>query len=303
MKFFDILLLSCSVVLLSCSRQSTLSSTPLNDDNDVISALTDFNDEMMLAYPQTKGLGSICSIVGSDFISGYEGAINGAKLGFRVGMVCGGRGLEGAIAGGSLMGLVCGIGGSYLAYATVSTKVVSSDDNLTPRLISAVERQYPNVESAEKTIDEGVLGSDRIILPEDSKHVGVLHNLVLDELVREDCPTVFDGKDLSDVEKEIISSEEFSQMATEKIDEYRLNGVALEISTLPDEVMSLYTTIFNNCADSYDAIVDCINGYYTIIETSSSLSDDEKNSIYAGLAVSLYSLNYWKNNGTFPQSI
>lgn len=39
-----------------------------------------------------------------------------------------------------------------------------------------------------------------------------------------------------------------------------------------------------------------------LIEESDELTEDEKQNIYTGLAVSLYSLNYWKDYGEFPQN-
>lgn len=98
-------------LFLSC----TYSDSDKVVNSKLLTTLEVYNAQVLIKHPQTKGFGSICAVVSADFLAGYEGGSKGATLGFKIGMMCGGKGLEGAILGGGIMGLVCGVGGSYAA--------------------------------------------------------------------------------------------------------------------------------------------------------------------------------------------
>lgn len=152
-----------------------------------------------------------------------------------------------------------------------------------------------------KLLNENVNGCEKLKLPQKAVDVGILHNILLKQLVKDDSLHInYDfGYKASQLDSIIIYSDEFISVADSSIRKYEQSGVELDYASLSGKVMQLYKEIFDECADSYEDIVECINAYYDIISKSSELDDDEKNSIYAGLAVSLYSLNYWKENGTF----
>lgn len=283
---------------LSCSH----TSFEANDySSKLIEELEAFNSQMEEANPGTKGFGRICGIVGADFMAGYDGAIAGAKIGFKVGMVCGGKGLEGALIGGGSMGLICGIGGSYLAW--YGTKA-SSDTNLdSSKLMIMAERSIVNVDEVRTDVNEDVIGTEKLILPQRSIDVGILHNYILSSMIDEKELSVKESRfDNSSLEHSIFYNDEFIENADNYIQTIENNGVSISQNSIPDKVMNLYQSIFNTCSDSYDDIVTCINNYYSIVEQSAELTDEEKQSIYIGLSVSLYSLNFWNAYGEFPQN-
>lgn len=250
---------------------------------------------------KTKGLGRICAIVGADFLAGYEGAATGAKIGFRVGMICGGKGLEGALIGGGSMGLICGIGGSYAAWS--GTKAVTNINLDSHKLICAAEKSLASVDRIRPEINETVTGTEELILPQRSIDVGILHNYILSSMIDEtELQLKGSNFDDSSLEATIFENEEFIDSTDIYIRSIQSNGVTIDMNGLPNKVMNLYQNIFNTCSGSYDDIVTCINSYYSIIEQSAELTEDEKNSIYIGLSVSLYSLNFWNSYGEFPQN-
>ena len=63
-------------------------------------------------------------------------------------------------------------------------------------------------------------------------------------------------------------------------------------------VMGLFDEVFQTYpANAYD-VVFLINRYAEIVEASTELTSEEKEWIRMGLAVSLYSYNYWTTNYT-----
>lgn len=292
---FGGILLSLSVIC-SCSQSNfeiDTTSSKLIDD------LEDFNYQMAATVTDTKNFGRFCAIAGADFIAGYEGARIGAKVGFRVGMLCGGKGLEGALIGGGAMGLVCGIGGSYTA--SCGTKATASKLDCT-QLLSMSESALVEVDMIRDGINAKVYGSKDLKLPQSSIDIGILHNHILSSIIEKTDISTSSQLAESSIESTILHSNEFIESADDMITKIENCGVVIDKDGIPDKVMNLYQQIFNSCSNSYENIVTCINNYYSIIEGSSELTEDEKQSIYIGLSVSLYSLNFWNEHGYYPQN-
>ncbi|MGM9749311.1 MAG: hypothetical protein ACI3ZN_10975, partial [Candidatus Cryptobacteroides sp.] len=64
-------------------------------------------------------------------------------------------------------------------------------------------------------------------------------------------------------------------------------------NSLPDKVMELYYELISGNTQTPENMVNHINSYYTIIQNSQELTTQEKDCIYTGLSVSLFSFEYW----------
>ena len=63
--------------------------------------------------------------------------------------------------------------------------------------------------------------------------------------------------------------------------------------SLPDKIFNLYSQLFNAYPENIDDVVYIANQYLRRIKTSNELTNDEKIAIEIGIAVSIYSYNYW----------
>ena len=277
------------MLLVSCSQLSTENS----HGQSLLVELQSFNEQMLEKHPQTKSFGSFCAVAGADFVGTIDGFKRGLKLGFRIGSMFG-KGAEGAILGAGVMGLVCGVGSSYLAYRDVSEPVYMCQLD-TAKLMKVTEYGVTNIKTARIQVNQGVKCEEKLVLPQKAIDVGVLHNYVLERLI-DDSGVNVDSESLGQLDSAILHSNEFRAEMASALESYEKNGVTLDSSSLPDKVIQLYQQVFEACADSYDDLALCINTYHDIVEDSQELTENEKLSVYCSLSVSLYSLNYWKSN-------
>ncbi len=80
-----------------------------------------------------------------------------------------------------------------------------------------------------------------------------------------------------------------------------IEGEPVIDDSMPGLVLQVYNELLqSNFVDESD-VADYINHYYSIVSESNELSDEEKQSIYIGLAVSLFSYNYWMEYGLLEE--
>lgn len=286
-----LLIASCSHSICEGGQSSSV------NDSEIINQLRTFNDQMIKGVPQARSFSRFCSIAGADLLGAYEGGKLGIRIGGTIGGICGGHAAEGAIIGGVAGGVICGVGGSYAAYC--GTRAAKTSSLETQVLLLMAEEGVSNISSIRDEINPNVVGSDDLLLPQESIDVGILHNYILNDVINADSDSCDGNSDsqISQLDSSIFHSPELLAATDSTIKVYEQEGVSIESKNLPDIVMNLYQDIFNKCSDSYADVVECINSYYEIIRNSDELTKDEKMCIYTGLSVSLYSLNYWNRNG------
>lgn len=100
------------------------------------------------------------------------------------------------------------------------------------------------------------------------------------------------------VGKNVLESKEFIDSYNTLIPKYATLSVDEFLSgeTVDSKVMSLFLDIYNAYPENIQDVKFIINKYIELIEASDSFTDDEKQSIYAGLSVAVCSYEYWENN-------
>lgn len=66
-------------------------------------------------------------------------------------------------------------------------------------------------------------------------------------------------------------------------------------SVRAENAIKEYLKLFTTYPENVDDIIQITNDYINIIESNNEFNDDEKAMIYAGLMVSIYSLQIWDN--------
>ena len=309
-------------ILNSCANKSQETSIPAEQTSALLTQLTEINTDFAIAHPRTKAPSNRLKVIAADIEGAYLGGKWGAKHGGIVGAACGSP-LAGAIITGMVGGLVFGGIQSYLASSDESTLVPPFvyDDMIqiyhTYVGSFATEEQFgitnevdyeqviienSEIVQEEHTIDEIFLEDEvlsGIDLDNDALTVGQLHNIMLAGLNKR-IPILIDSISTDiPVEVALIQGPEFRQHADEICNNFDINNVfsVNDEDSLPDAVMSLYWNIFESSANSCTDIVMLINSYSSSIMSSDELSDQEKEWIQIGLAVSIYSFNYWNQTG------
>lgn len=290
----------------SCGK-SEKSDVQKASSSMLLHQLSLYNAEVAESYLNTRGMGRFAAIVGADFLGACEGASKGARIGFRAGMLMGGRGLEGAAIGGTVMGLVCGAGASYaVSEASSSDDVAELDASVFISKGQFVRRRYLDSYPSGRGDSSATTELD---LPEVAVSVGELHNEILDIVLNEDeaesiavlsSPPDLDSDDNSpesaDLEAIIFDSAEMSDTCSTLFNMYYSEGVSITESGLAANVANSFLTLIQSYTSSLDDLTTHINNYYNYISKSKELSDEEKNGLYCGLAVAYYSYEYWIGN-------
>ena len=84
----------------------------------------------------------------------------------------------------------------------------------------------------------------------------------------------------------------------ETLENVKNNNDLNNISDCPENVKKAlvnYLELFNEYPENVDELVEIANGYIGIIEKNNEFSKDEKDMIYAGIMVSVYSPQLWYN--------
>lgn len=316
-----------SIVIYSCDSKQQEISRSGKQNSVLLTQLSEINSNFALTHPCTKAPSSRTIVVAADIKGAITGGKWGAEHGGLIGTACGSP-LAGAIITGMIGGLVFGGLESYLASSVESAQVLpfNYDDMIQiyhtyvgsfateeqPGIEADVDYEQVILDNSEIAQEEPTLDGifipgealEAISLDYNALRVGQLHNIMLAGL-NQRIPVLVDSVVTErSLEEELIQSRLFRNKVLEVCRTFDINQVFSESDeeTLPDEVMSLYWNIFESNVSSCTDIVTLINNYSSAIMNSNELSDIEKEWIQMGLAVSIYSYNYWDQSGVLTDN-
>lgn len=316
-KIFVIAIAILNIIILysfiSCTKNSTTNKITTNylydietNNSKLLSDLREYNLETSKNIQSTKASDDwfkFCAVIGADYLASYEGCLKGARLGLMLGSAIG-HPAHGAIVGGILMGGICGVGASYATYKGVTGCSIVSNSILYDHLYNSMTDNYHQLEDIRNSHLILTPIADSLLLPDLAITMGALHNEMLSDLNNSGPNNITKGNNLNtdftdigeftSVESYIFSNEEFCQNCKDNLSYVTETDTFLAENTLSDKVMQLYNDLISASYVEEEELVDYINSYYLIVERSDELTQEEKNCIYTGLAVSLFSYDYWK---------
>lgn len=288
-KFLLIIVAALVIFSFSCTDQENVSKA----DNQavLIENLQQFNESLITSEKESRSFMRFLCVASADVAGAYEvGRICG-RFGLFVG------GIKGALIGGGIGGLIGGVGASYGAYCGTRSQIVSHDSK---ELITSA---YAVVKMNDELVREYPRENIDINLPKKHKdllEIGIKHNIILDMVrnEREILEEIIPDSVLTEEEKNVLESKEFIDSYNNFIPKYATLSVDEFLSgeTVDSKVMSLFLDIYNAYPENIQDVKFIINKYIELIEASDSFTDDEKQSIYAGLSVAVCSYEYWENN-------
>lgn len=318
-----------AAILYSCDSKQHEASLPIEENSTLLAQLSEINSDFAITHPRTKAPSNRTKVVAADIEGAIIGGKWGAEHGGLVGTACGSP-LAGAIITGMIGGLVFGGLQSYLAssdapsqqippsvyddmiqiyhtyvgsFATEEHFGVNEDVDYEQVIVDNSELVQEEHHIGGIFLDEEVLSE--IALDNNALKVGQLHNIMLAGLNKR-IPVLIDSvaTEIS-VEDALVQSQEFRQHADEIYNNFDINNVFSANSgdgSLPEEVMTLYWSVFESNVNSCTDIVTLINNYSSAVMNSDELSDQEKEWVQMGLAVSIYSYNYWNQVGIVTEN-
>ncbi len=300
-------------------------------DCKLVSALNAYNDSLYLSNDLLRMYDPLTNVVfinrsravnrRSIFWADMWGAAEGARRGFRYGIAFGPSGaVAGAAVGGILLGAIAS-GADYwvqqgesTAQNSVLSSLIVSDSIFNPlplyNLATNLESDLATFAPLDVELNIG----------NDVQSIGVAHNLLLDQLLGEtyslndtdvpaddgndgepEPPSVYVGyiDELfgDEFSADMVSSEVFQQDFEEFVEQQ------IQISNSDDPMFpaeDLPTTVLNLCyeaaslyVDSLEDMATVVNFYYTQVENSEELTNEEKMMVRAGISVMIYSASYW----------
>lgn len=300
-KIFNIIPLVVAFAILTgwiaaCSNESEKelsSSTFEMEQSEAVQILSNYNDELT-SNGATRGLTTGQWIWVA--IKDAKGAYKGGKTGGRIGGLFG---PHGATAGAVIGGAVVGGMASYIQY----NKFENEKATLTER----APNLNPNKLTIESVAGCFVLNKENIIhqdyylgfnngLDSCASLTGILHNKILDgiEFIKDKSVNNDVNSKLSEVEKYVIESDELTDLYLSLFDE---NKSALDLAEeAPDEadiIMNLFIDAVEKNATSEYELQEIIRFYVNVVENSTTLSKENKESLFGAFSVMGYSYQYW----------
>ena len=311
----------------SCDKNRK-ENEPQYADSDLVRELTSLNGELIRSRPQTRKITKkeFLLVAFADVEGAWAGGKVGLKIGAKVGTILGSP-----ITGGSVGAFVGAVGWgavqSWLAYPDEEVVEVPDYDDVADfctemslcladeididdltGLSDVVFDPDESVESDSDEITEEMIIVEKRYLDEVSLSltelmVGKKHNELLVNFqgasitpsphktrtrAIEETSTE-ENVDYESLAEAILDSDEMRQAYYETFE----SGEVLEDVSLPSVVTSLFSEVYQVYPESIQDVVYLINSYLERIDTSTELSEEEKSWIHLGMAVSLYSYNYW----------
>lgn len=297
MKACYLCVLFLSIVISSCSQQEQEINAPREQVKDeLILSLENLNDSIMATKPQSRSFLRFLAVSAADI----GGAWELGKIGATVGSAFPGYG---TLIGGGVGAVVGGVGASYVAYCSTCSIVVPYNYD-----VAFVAAEYAKIkESVEinECFDEQI----KLEIPqkyEEALLVGAEHNLILDALRADSVITRSEpmnmenttSPSLSTIETQVLNSSGFVDRYNSLMQTYCSLDVEKYVSdnnSMGSQVVRLFIDVYNQYSETIDDVNLIINKYIQRIESSSSLTNDEKQLIYNALAVAAYSFRYWDN--------
>lgn len=141
------------------------------------------------------------------------------------------------------------------------------------------------------TIPDSILNNLRLARMDLAK--GELHNIILSlKEERAYIDTTVLNPNYDCIRDSLYRSEELAHECT-IIALNIANNVTMDGAEIQDVIMMLFDQVFNQYVENNDDLIYIINRYIEVIDDSSELRDQDKESIKAGLATAIYSFNYW----------
>lgn len=310
--------------ILSCSRErDVVSETDVYSESALLLELSDYNQSVLSKRSNTRlpGWAKFCAVAGADFIAAGTGAKMGGEYGLAVGTVVG-HPVEGAVIGGVVMGAICGVGASALAYDKVYGCAAVDPNALYNDLSCSVQDYYddicemiydetkndddgPTQEGRNPLLFEGdkIAHVESLSLPATAIAMGAAHNVILRDLqngvfykTRADVSPIPNINNQPEIVQAISQDNAVRDYCVAYFQGI-IEDDPLVDETLPGLVMQIYYELLQSSSIDESDVAEYINQYYSIVSASNELSDSEKESIYVGLAVSLFSFNYWGEYG------
>ncbi len=289
-------------------------------DSQLISNLKDFNNSLVYQNFDTRGKWwrKFWTVCGADAVGAFLGFKAGAELCATMPAGAINPGITATILGVFAVGnsALYSIGASrnysgggdcslvLLDYNTGNIEVHSGytrayDDKTNINYIDIVlaSSQDVDVQFVNEQTEEKVLLSENILsqtnLDEKAKELGRRHNVILS--LMEGKATMAKKAESStetDFLKEILKSDIFLH-EVEKVNDMDFTKPLRYDSSIPEIVLTMYNEAFEGYVTCEEDAIYLINYYIEEVNKSDELTQDEKNSVAAGLATSLYSFSYW----------
>lgn len=319
-KLFLFLVLVIGVVFASCSStiEEAKTANVITNESETLEALKTYNAVLLKSCSQTRG-GNRLFVASADIVGAIKSINAGKTIAGIVGAASGGIGYATIVVG---VGLIGGAASSYLAYKskttcaypaqipdllTYTTKIVNRKIVKEEKLDGMTARTDEDIPT-----EQGEEASDKINLPQQFnflKRIGIEHNTILKAAnVDKELPDA-NSVDVNDLEQVQLSEREMAQyeeaMNCQELKDYFYeamedvqNGRDIETLTCSAKVkqaLQSYLDLFQTYPENVDELVEIANEYIRIIEANNEFSEEEKELIYSGIMVSVYSPQLWDN--------
>ena len=292
-----------------------------------------YNDSIAIANI-SRGLGwtyfkKSCLIAGADFAGFGAGVAATKEIALLAAIPTGGTG---AVAVSSFCGLICAIGASSEAFDHCYPQTRAAYDRYTPTMIAKAHIYNQHYQNSTKTRNSGGTDTDYsgeegdggteteivythlselVNIPQEYEYVrdfGLYHNDCLATLEDVEQGLVsLDDVELNEDLQTIIQSEEYQQcydniiaasVSATSIDGLNINQYVAEdgiyLTGKAVRVYELFLSVYNQYTDEDTDLIELINRYINIIETSNEFTTDEKEAIYASFMIAADSPQYWQ---------
>lgn len=282
--------------LIACNSESDKDlsvSNPNSELTETEQILINYNNRMP-SMDETRGLttGHWINIA----IKDAKGAYRGGKLGGKLGGLFG---PHGATVGTVVGGVIVGGAASYIQYNKYENEVfigLRNKPDLSPDGISI--KSFASAYIENKTLHDDVeykLGLDNG-LDSCSTLIGILHNDVLDNVEYHRAIQKYEHNKskMSNIEKYIVESDDLNDMYNslfENEDTSTNEGTVDE----SDKIINLFADVVRKNVSSEKDLHEIILFYVNIVSASTTLSQEDKESLLAAFSVMGYSYQYWSN--------
>lgn len=187
---------------------------------------------------------------------------------------------------------------SYLGYLNLGGTRAGDFDEISD-FQARTEAAYKYVDSnKDSLLNDNPIVDVNLDLPakyaEMSIEVGRIHNLVLDVLNNEEIDLESYEYELTDEEIDAFRSKEFVEEFNRLMPYFANMDYSFVDSTKVEYVVIMkFAELYEQYSYESEDVEFIINKYIEFLENDSTLTDDEKGTIYTGFAVAAYSNDYW----------
>lgn len=305
--YFTVSLIITLLGSVACSNENveTHQNENVKNMSQTIQDLVDFNASLATRGEVSADIKAQLSIIVSDAAGAFEGArlgINAAK------QISGGSRSAGISAGGAVIGSAAShdkyisesshIGNVTLTDAdteSINDETSNTNESNLSNQLDIVYFEAAYAYSINNIVESDYsLGRTYASMSTECIRVGILHNKILQFLSMIDKginPASYYNL-LTQDEKDILTSEYFIEGRNKIRNSY---GFPFhDIKTEADVIMDLLKNAILDSGKDSNAIYLITSQYVQLINQSKELSNDERSALMAGIAVMIYSYDYWK---------